>query len=407
MSEATEPPVIPFTVGDPLDSPSRPIPVPDFDEEWTVEKGFTWVFYGEGNRALTRPVIIADGFNHGRSKLKEFYEFLEGEDFPLISELRRRGKDVILLGFDNRTDSILTNSKAVEGTIREAIDRRTGNERLVVGGFSMGGLITRYTLARMESDFHEDEHQTGVYFSFDTPHRGASIPVGVQAFAYLLPYGIDLKPHPFEQQMNSPAARQMLWQHYDKKTQKIGVAPERTALLNELDRVGQWPRIPRKLAVANGRGDGIGLPGTGPGEVALRLDVRYPGTTFYTQAQGDDVTVAYLNRKFPPTERTITTNGFPELDGAPGGTLATYKILADSMTEAGGEADLRHPHVCFVPSVSAVDIADFGRQEDLYAKVDGMDPAHSGLDEFRCSSTTTPHTLPTEELCTWLLERMQ
>ncbi|MFI1767634.1 esterase/lipase family protein [Streptomyces sp. NPDC020800] len=407
MSEATESPVIPFTIGDPLDSPSHPVEVPDFDEEWTVDKGFTWVFYGKDNSTLTRPVIIADGFNHGRSKLKELYEFLEGEDYPFISELRRRNMDVILLGFDNRTDSILTNSKAVEGTIREAIARRTGNERLIVGGFSMGGLIARYTLARMETDFHEDEHQTGVYFSFDTPHRGASIPAGVQAFAYLLPYGLDLKPHPFEQQMNSLAARQMLWQHYDKQTQKIGVAPERTALLNELDRVGQWPQIPRRLAVANGRGDGIGLPDVEPGEVALRLDIRYPGTTFYTQAQGDDVTVAYLNRKFPATERTITTSGFPELDGAPGGTLATYEILADSMTEAGGEADLRHPHVCFVPSVSAVDILDFGRQEDLYARVHDLDPAQSGLHEFRCSSRTTPHTLPTEELCTWLMDRFQ
>ncbi|GAB7108542.1 hypothetical protein JCM4814A_68560 [Streptomyces phaeofaciens JCM 4814] len=405
MSEKTEPPVTPFTIGDPLARPSHPVEVPDFDEEWTVDKGFTWVFYGAENSTLTQPVIIADGFNHGKSNLKELYEFLEGEDYPFISELRRRGKDVILLGFDNRTDSILTNSRAVEGTIREAIARRSGDERLVVGGFSMGGLITRYTLARMETDFHEDEHQTAVYFSFDTPHRGASIPVGVQAFAYLLPYGLDLKPHPFEQQMNSQAARQMLWRHYDKKTQKIDVAPERIALLNELDRVGQWPRIPRKLGVANGRGDGIGLPDVGPGEVALRLDVRYPGTTFYTQAQGDDVTAAYLYRKFPPTERTVPTSGFPELDGAPGGTLATYEILADSMVQAGGEADLRHPHVCFVPSVSAVDILDFERQEDLYARVDGLDPARSGLDEFRCSSTTTPHTLPTEELCTWLMDR--
>ncbi|MFD5411612.1 hypothetical protein [Streptomyces nojiriensis] len=227
-----------------------------------------------------------------------------------------------------------------------------------------------------------------------------SIPVGVQAFAYLLP---GLKPHPFAQQMNSPAARQMLWQHYDKTTKKIGVAPERTALLNELERVGQWPQIPRKLAVSNGRGDGIGLPDVGPGKVALRLDVRYPDTTFYTQAQGDDVTVAYLNRLIPPTKQTITTSGFPELDGAPGGTLATYEILANSIIEAGGKADLRHPKVCFVPSVSAVDILDFERQEDLYARVDGLDPSQSGVDAFCCSSTTTPHTLPTEELCTWLI----
>ncbi|WP_329299788.1 hypothetical protein OG410_16095 [Streptomyces sp. NBC_00659] len=405
MSESTEPEIGPFTIGDPLASPGNPIEVPDFDDEWTVPKGFTWVFRGDGNSEITRPVIIADGFNPGESDLKKLYQFLEGEEYGFIGELRRRGMDVILLGFKNRTASVLDNAEAVQATVRETIAHRVGDHRLVVGGFSMGGLITRYALARMES--HAEDHQTGVYFSYDTPHRGASIPIGVQAFSYLLPRGLDLKPHPFTQQMDSPAARQMLWQHYDNKTGKTGVAPEREALLHELDRVGQWPRIPLKVAVANGRGDGVGLPEIEPGEVALRLDVRYPGTTFYTQAQGDDVTVAYLKRTFPATEKTITTDGFPELDGAPGGTLATYGILAQSIEAAGGEADLRHAEVCFVPSVSAVDILDFENQADLYAEVDGLDPDKSGLDAFLCSPTTTAHTLPTEELCTWLMGQFE
>ncbi|MFI7503495.1 esterase/lipase family protein [Streptomyces sp. NPDC049687] len=405
MPENTEPEIGPFTIGDPLASPSNPVEVPDRDDEWTVPNGFTWVFHGEGNRHLTRPVIIADGFNHGKSDLKKLYEFLEGEEYGFLGALRRRGMDVILLGFNDRTASILENAQAAEATIHEAMARRVGDHRLVVGGFSMGGLVTRYALAKMESE-HRD-HQTGVYFSYDTPHRGASIPVGVQAFSYLLPRGLDLKPHPFTQQMDSPAARQMLWQHYDNKTGKTGVAPEREALLTALDQVRHWPQIPLKVAVANGRGDGVGLPEVKAGEVALRLDVRYPGTTFYTQARGDDVTVAYLKRTFPATEKTITTNGFPELDGAPGGTLTTYAILAKAIEEAGGEADLRHAEVCFVPSVSAVDILDFEKQEDLYAKVDDLEPERSGLDAFLCSPTTTEHTLPTEDLCTWLMEHFE
>lgn len=143
-----------------------------------------------------------------------------------------------------------------------------------------------------------------------------------------------------------------------------------------------------------------------PGEVALRVDEIYPGTTFYTQAQGDDVTVAYLNRKFPKADKTITTSGFPELDGAPGGTLHTYKILADTLEKLGGTVDLRHEEICFVPSVSAVAIRDVEKQADLYAKVDELSPDESELDDFILSSTTTPHTGITEELCTWLLDRL-
>jgi hypothetical protein len=274
-----------------------------------------------------------------------------------------------------------------------------GGARLVVGGFSMGGIVTRYALAKLE--MRRMDHRTGLYFSYDSPHRGASIPVGVQAFSHFIPF-----PNDFAKQMDSPAARQMLWQHYDKDTGKIGVAPERTQFLDALDKVGGWPRIPRLVAVANGRGDGVGLPDVKPGEVALRIDRIYPGTTFYTQAQGDEVTAAYLNRRFPEAEKTITTNGFPELDGAPGGTLHTYKILADTIKKLGGQVDLRHEDVCFVPSVSAVAVRDIQKQADLYTNIDELDPQDSELDDFLCSSTTTAHTGITEELCTWIMDRL-
>lgn len=280
-----------------------------------------------------------------------------------------------------------------------AIAEQIGDARLVVGGFSMGGIVTRYALAEMEA--RSMDHRTALYFSYDSPHRGASIPVGVQAFSHFIPF-----PNSFAKQMDSPAARQMLWRHYDKDTKKIGVAPERTEFLDALNEVGGWPMIPHKIAVANGRADGIGLPDVPPGEVALRIDRIYPGTTFYTQAQGDDVTAAYLNRRWPKAEETVPTSGFPEMDGAPGGTLHTYKILADAMKKFGATVDLRHEEVCFVPSVSAVAIRDVETQKDLYTNIDDLPPEESELDEYLCSSTTTAHTAITEELCTWLMDRL-
>ncbi|GAA3494618.1 hypothetical protein GCM10019016_017180 [Streptomyces prasinosporus] len=399
MSETTEPNVGTFTLGDPLTAePTEPIEVPEH-EEWPLPNGFAWVFHGEGNRGLVRPVIMADGFNLGRSRLDVLYQGLEGGAFPFVSELRRRGRDVILLGFEERSASILDNAQAAEAAVLRANAEQLGDARLTVGGFSMGGIVTRYALARLETQ--GTDHRTALYFSYDSPHRGASIPVGVQAFSHFIPF-----PNNFAKQMNSPAARQMLWQHYDKDTGKIGVATERTEFLTALDQVGGWPRIPRLIAVANGRADGVGLPEVKPGDVALRIEQIYPGTTFYVQARGDDVTAAYLNRRFPKAEKTITTNGFPELDGAPGGTLHTYRILAEAMEKVGGRADLRHEAVCFVPSVSAVALRDIGRQDDLYANIDELDPSESELDDFRCSSTTTAHTAVTEELCTWLIDRL-
>ncbi|WP_230195664.1 esterase/lipase family protein [Streptomyces coriariae] len=400
MSETAEPNVGTFTLGaSPAVETLAAVEIPEH-EEWTLPNGFAWVFPGEGNTGgLSRPVIMADGFNLGRSELDKLYQGLETGDFPFVSELRRRGRDVILLGFEERSASILDNAQAAVAAVMRANAEKQGDAPLVVGGFSMGGIVTRYALAKLETQ--RMHHQTALYFSYDSPHRGASIPVGVQAFSYFIPF-----PNDFARQMNSPAARQMLWRHYDKDTGKIGVAKERTEFLAALDRMGGWPRIPRTIAIANGRGDGIGLPEVTPGEIALRIDRIYPGTTFYTQAQGDDVTVAYLNRRLPQAEGTITTDGFPELDGAPGGTLHTYKILADAMKKLGGTVDLRHEEVCFVPSVSAVAIRDIETQADLYAKADELPPEESELDDFVLSSTTTPHTGITEELCTWLMDRL-
>lgn len=397
MSETTEPNVGSFTLsGHPA---ADPVEVPEH-AEWPLPNGFAWVFPGEGNNgSLVRPVIMADGFNLGRSKLDTLYQGLEGGDFALVSELRRRGRDVILLGFEERSASILDNAETVTAAIMRTIAEQVGNSPLVVGGFSMGGIVTRYALAKLERQ--RMDHRTALYFSYDSPHRGASIPVGVQAFSHFIPFAND-----FARQMDSPAARQMLWRHYDKETRTIGVAPERTEFLAALERVGGWPQIPMKVAVANGRADGVGLPEVNPGDVALAIDRIYPGTTFYAQAQGNDVTAAQLNRRFPKAEQTVTTNGFPEVDGAPGGTLHTYKILADTIKKLGGTTDLRYENVCFVPSVSAVAIRDVEKQDDLYVSIDKLEAEESEVDEFLCSSTTTGHTIITEELCTWLLDRL-
>ncbi|CAL9325985.1 esterase/lipase family protein [Streptomyces sp. SudanB182_2057] len=371
---------------------------PEPDQKWEeLPKGFAHVFYGEGNKKLTRPVIMADGFSLGKSDLKWLYSGLD-RDFPFLRELRRQGRDVILVGYDERSASILDNAETVIGAIMLA-HMQTGGASPIVGGFSMGGLVARYALAKLEK--LEFDHGVDLYFSYDTPHRGAVVPIALQAFAHFIPW----PNNPFARQMNSPAARQMLWRHYDPKTRKPVIAPERTQFLADLAEVGGWPSRPRKIAVANGRGDGVGLQ-IPPGERALKLGRVYPDTAFYTQAQGKDATVAELKRWFPPLQFTVSTSDLPELDGAPGGTLHSYRIVADALKKVGATTDLRHENVCFVPTVSAVAIRDIDQQKDLYTNIDDLDPEESEVDEFICSSDTTAHTAVTPELGEWLLNQL-
>lgn len=393
-----------LTLGDPITSVSPlPYPVPDPDQKWDLPGGFAWVYYGEGSRGVERPVIMADGFNLGKSDLTVLYAGLD-RDYPLITKLRQQRRTVVLLGFDERTASILINARAAKEAILRTVSERIGDSPLTVGGFSMGGLITRYALAELEAQ--GVHHETALYFSYDTPHRGGVIPIGIQAFAHFIPT-LPGKENAFAKQINSPASRQMLVRHYNSADGSVQQDPMRTQFLEDLERVGSWPAHPRKIAVANGTGDGTGLD-VPPGEMALKSTgaIAFPGSTFYTQAAGANVTVAELKRLLPAASKSVKTSGLPELDGAPGGTLDSYQIIAKALQDKGGKTDLRHPAVCFVPSVSAVAVRDIDSQENLYVKIDGLSPNESDLDEYRCSSTTTAHTQITAELCEWILERL-
>lgn len=375
---------------------------PKPDEVWQLPGGTAWVYYGEGNQGLFRPVLMADGFNTGPSTPEFLWDGLEFGGFPLLSELRRRRRDVILLGFDERSASLLDNAQAAIAAIHRALAERLGSERLVVGGFSMGGLVTRYALARMETQ--RIDHQTGLYWSYDTPHRGAWIPLSLQAFAHYA-RGYDSR---FSDQINSPAARQLLWRHMEDWQGEPGVAPERTAFLRAMEEVGGWPRIPRLLGLANGTGTGADN-GIKPGQSALMgAGELISGTDLRTQPAGGDSLAAIL-RLVSEERHELHVPSLPRLEGAPGGMLEGFGILADvlnSLAEYGLGVDVPIRSHCFVPAVSAVAVRDLDTDGDLYAVIDDLDPDQSELDDFILASRNEEHTKITEELCTWLLDRL-
>ncbi|MFE3113534.1 esterase/lipase family protein [Kitasatospora indigofera] len=376
-------------------TPPIHVPAPQPDTKWDLSGGTAWVYYADKAQGLTRPVILADGFNMGPTNFDALYNFLDKNSFPLITSLLEQGRDVLLLGFHERSASILDNAEAAIAAVHRANAEKASDHRLMVGGFSMGGIITRYALARLE---HEGvDHQTGVYFSYDSPHRGSWVPISLQAFADVIP-----GDNPFADQMKSPAARQMLWLRYNGDTGAIEQDPLRKELIAKLDEVGGWPAVPLKIAVANGVGTGTGN-GVYPGVEALRMKgVPFYGTKLYTQGAGPSRLVADLKSVGIPIKK-VHTDSLPQLDGAPGGTLEGFGILGDALNALGGKVEILERLHCFVPSVSAVDIRDL---DDPYVDINALDPAHSNLDGFLCASGNEPHTAVTEQLCTFLLERL-
>ncbi|MEV0774537.1 hypothetical protein [Streptomyces sp. NPDC050428] len=374
-------------------------PAPVRDEEWQLPHGSARVYYGAGAKGVVRPVVLADGFNLGPSDFDQLWDGLDRGQFPFISGLLAQGRTLVLVGFTERSDSILTNAETVSAAILRTIAEQQGDARLMVGGFSMGGIAARYALAKLE--YQRIDHHTSVYVSFDSPHRGAWVPIGLQAFARYLADTDDT----YLRQISSPAAQQMLWRHPEDIDAAPEQSPLRTQFLQQLRQVGGWPRIPRLLGVASGRGDGVG---NGVRAGAKALSCAGPvldGTYFLAQQQGEKAEVAVLNGVLGGPH-TITTPGFPELDGAPGGTLESFGIVGEVLSGIGESVDLTHRAVCFVPSVSAVAVRDLDQQDDLYVTIDDLSPDEFELDEYLLSSDNTPHAAMTPAIGEWVLDRL-
>jgi pimeloyl-ACP methyl ester carboxylesterase len=204
---------------------------------------------------LVRPVVMADGFpGHTYDWL---YQNLN--QLSLLTMVLNAGYDVVILTYADGTDCIQSNAFVLVECLQRVISKRSGQEKLVVAGASMGGIVARYALLYMEKNTPKPiDHQTSLFISFDAPHRGANLPVGVQWMVrYLAAVGEDKSAIAMSKRLSSFAARQLLI-YYLAAWNSTGplVDPLFHALRQELRDNGNYPAIPRKAGIACGSGNG-------------------------------------------------------------------------------------------------------------------------------------------------------
>jgi len=196
-----------------------PIQVPpdELDGHFTISRGTyegepasfnACALYGDGHSSMQRPLIFVEGFDiYGTFDLQRLYE-----DYGDLAEgLRDMGFDVIILNFQDAKTYIQRNSEALITLIEDVNELKNGREPNVVTGASMGGIVARYALAKMETNGRK--HETDTYVSFDSPHRRANIPLGLQywgVFHQAAPLDYDEPANDFVHRINSPAAKQLL-----------------------------------------------------------------------------------------------------------------------------------------------------------------------------------------------------
>ena len=289
------------------------------------------IFYDNEAGLLDKIIIVCDGFDPGDTRnTASIYNLLNyGNPVQnLGNTVRDLGYDVVVLNFpqytrpdgvtvvDGGVDYIQRNARVLIELINHLNTIKVGNQEIVIIGPSMGGLISRYALRYME--INNLPHHTRLWLSFDSPHLGANVPIGMQHLFNYIGYGPavgDLTVKAIvDSMLKSPAARQMLIDHFEGHLQTDGGANDlyefntsivlptgkpnyRNIFQNELNTIG-FPQNCRKIAISNGAGNGT-MTGS-------------PGMTLLNWTYDQDFwTRAIMELKFTPTaNNTVQVSRF-------------------------------------------------------------------------------------------------
>jgi hypothetical protein len=369
-----------------------------------LNNGFTpgdariYIQYADYTSAkIRKPIIVVEGFDTDKNNMDNrygdlgWYTFKTGitydedgiqtafqlQNLPvLMSKLKAEGYDVILVDFKDGGKRIEANAMAIVSIIQWVNKIKEGKQELCVMGASMGGLIVRYALRFMEQQ--NCNSCTRLYTTFDSPHRGANIPVGIQHFVkFFAQVSADAKDT-YDKTLSTEAAMQMLVYHVNTNS-----ANYRPQWQNSINAMGH-PQKPYRVGLINGASNGTGL-GFNAGTQTInyyanRVVVEVMGNVwsvpnspnntsgqivFTGKAPKNGLWTALLNFA-NPFRGIIKLNHFTAIeslgyatlpyDNAPGGTTETYKEIADANYPIGNATSLVGDNHCFIPSVSAMDI---------------------------------------------------
>ncbi len=368
--------------------------------------GRAYVALAPGHTSIVNPVVVVEGFDLDDSmSWEKLYELLNQEN--LLEELRSLGFDAVVLDFDSATYPIQRNAFVVAELLQQVGAAIDPAQDIFLVGASMGGLCARYALAWMESQSLDARVRT--FLSFDSPHAGANVPLGVQYWldffasesadvAFLL------------SRLDTPAARQMLLAHHTTPPGPTGSPdPLRGALLADFAALGDWPAAPRLAAVANGSGSAQGQ-GFASGSQIIEWEYRnilvdIDGDVWAVPNPGSGV-IFHGRIDFiflPADEQTVSVSGTPPLDDAPGGSRDSM-FQMDTTAAPYGDIVALHDRHCFVPTMSALalDVAD------LYFDA-GADPDPLALTPFDAvlwASANEEHVFVSPETKAWILSEV-
>lgn len=233
------------------------------------------VVRGGACNELRNPLIVAEGLDTGLlgqggtigdSDINSFFQSVDNSESVELENFLINNTavdyDIIYVNWNNGTDFIQRNASVLEAVIKWVNDNKTGTNKNVVLGQSMGGLVARYALRDMENNGLN--HDTSLYISHDVPHQGANIPLGILNMArhtvnefIQTPLGNITIPvngvgnvglSTIDNLLDAPAINQMLLNTVDTNGNRTNTV--HTTWQNELRLFG-YPQQTRNIALSN------------------------------------------------------------------------------------------------------------------------------------------------------------
>jgi pimeloyl-ACP methyl ester carboxylesterase len=406
---------------------------------------------------LDKPIFLIDGFDPTDTRnVAAVYNLLNYTDAGGIvrnlgDKVRNENNfDVVVVNFPNYTnaagnaidggaDYIERNALSFINVVEIINAQKVGSEQNVIVGPSMGGLVSRYALRYMETN--SISPQTRLWISIDSPHYGANVSIGLQHLFNYFAYGRAdsnaVKPL-VNGTLRSPAAKQMLVDHFDAHTTNIagvtnptvpttglpliptGFPNIRNNFQNRMNVLG-FPQSTRNVAITNGSGIGAIFNSIANGPVFPGFDLI--NSTINTGQVAGVNTRAITKCKFMPAnnvqvelvkveiqaqifvwltqdtfianaKQNTLTNG---VDTAPGGLfdiLALGSGFGSDPILSGFISAMRAGYFDFIPATSAIGLNIGGvvanNQPNYYSSINLGNPDLPWDGITTVTSNTTP-----------------
>jgi hypothetical protein len=368
--------------------------------------GDAYVYVAPGHAALVNPIVLVEGFDLDNSmNWDELYQLLNRES--LIETLRAEGFDAVVLNFTDATEAVEKNGFVVAELVQQVQALIAPQATLALVGASMGGLCSRYALAYMET--HAIPHRVRTWLSFDAPHAGADIPLGLQYWVRFFS-GQSTDAAAYLAIFQRPAAREMLIYHFTDPAVATGVPdPMRATMLASFAAVGDYPSQPRRVAIANGSGNQVNQ-----GFLPAAQLIQYQYSSLFVALTGnvwavpDQISATVFDGSlrivFSTTTQHVTVNNTRPWDGAPGGWRASMADL-DATAAPYGDIVALHPAHCFIPTVSALALATPDPFFDIAGSPDPL--ALTPFDAIYYPSANQEHVLITPENAVWVRNEVE